>query len=826
MSSFAPIRETRKLPVAALILEDDPLWARIIADALGRLVDEVHHADTLSEGVRLWHETKPAAIFVDVGLGSDNGLDFVELVRSEDSTIPLLLITGDDTQEVAVRAINLGVTRFVPKPVLADQLIEIVDEVLARHRRELDHTIQEHYFQALLEFNADMILVLNGDGEIRYATPSVHTRFGSSRVYGVCAREFVTVEDRPAWEETWAESLSSPGRVVDATLRICTTDGWERWLGLRLRNLLTNPDVAGVIVNARDLTDERTTQERLKAVEARLEGELATSKSRYRTLFDLLPVGVTVTDDGGRIIDHNAAARELLELDGEEDATIVSRPITHPPAPRFDSHGSPVVPEELPAVRALRTGETVRNEVVGYRASAGRRRWLSVSAAPYELPHGKMGAIAVYPEVSDQIARQEEQSILLQRFNTTSAQLQLVNGWLREIAQYNDPLERIPALLNQLQDVSMIRDIAVYRYDAESRLIECIGGRGGKQWPSPLSMDRFPEDALSHRQLLVPLSRLDEELRHAITAVSTHQDLSRILVVPIRSPAGLDGLFVCESGDGYGRAVRDLAGALAGTLGLMMQKHRDAREREHTYELQRYNEQFRMRLERLVAMGSLASAIGHEINQPLQSIKILADSTLYWRESGQDPDPEAMAENIRRISERATWAARIVRSMKVVFSNPSEVESSRVDVAQVTQRALETVEDARAAVNADIHVEVYPQASHVQFSEIHLKQVLVNLLKNSFRVMGVSGVADPTVAIRTRFIDGHTCLEVEDNGPGVPLEVQDRIFDPFYSTADRTENMGLGLYVVHTLLRAFNFSIRVENGQWGGARFVIEAANG
>jgi C4-dicarboxylate-specific signal transduction histidine kinase len=429
--------------------------------------------------------------------------------------------------------------------------------------------------------------------------------------------------------------------------------------------------------------------------------------------------------------------------------------------------------------------------------------------------------IAVYPEITDQIVRQEEQATLLRRGNSTSVQLQVVNSWLREIAQYNDPLERIPELLNRLHDVSMFRELALYGYDSQLQQFGLLGARGStKLWPAEVSGERFPEGILDHRQVLVPVHRLDADLRTSIEQATDNQ-MSRFLVVPIRSQSGLDGLLVCDSAGGYGRPVRDLAGALAGTIALMMQKHRDSRERERTNELQRYNEKFRMRVERLVAMGSLASAIGHEINQPLQSIKVLADSALYWNESEQIPDPEAMADSIRRISDRAEWAARIVRSMKVVFSNPDDVESNQVDIADVAQRAVESVEQVRASARITVNVEVDPQAAHVRFSDMHLKQVLVNLLKNSFRVLGSTEIVDPTVTIRTRSANGRTRIEVEDNGPGIPSELQDRIFDPFYSTTDRSENMGLGLYVVHTLLKAFNFSIRVEDVS-GGARFVIE----
>ncbi|MEX2444063.1 MAG: PAS domain S-box protein [Alkalispirochaeta sp.] len=430
MTPAVPLTAERKLPLAALVLEDDPLWASTLSVILSRVVDEVHHADNLKDGVRLWKEIEPAVIFVDVGLGSENGLDFVELVRSEDSRIPLLLVTGDNTQEVAVRAINLAVTRFVPKPATAEQLVDIVEDVLARHRRALDHRIQEQYFQALVELNADMILALSGDGEIRYATPSVHKQLGVAGALGYNVEQFVVSDDQTLWRLAWDEAIAHPGRVVDVTLRIVATDSRVRWLGLRLRNLLNSPDVSGMVVNARDVTEERDTQERLKAAEKRLQNELVTSEARYRALFDLLPVWVTVADDTGKIVDHNAAAREVLELGGDGDTNDSRCLIDMPLSPRIDPWGGSLSPEALPAVRALRTGQTILNEVIGFRDSRGRRRWLSVSAAPYELSHGGTGVVAVYPEVSEQIARQEEQWILLNRFNSTSTQLQLVNSWL------------------------------------------------------------------------------------------------------------------------------------------------------------------------------------------------------------------------------------------------------------------------------------------------------------------------------------------------------------------------------------------------------------
>jgi len=239
--------------------------------------------------------------------------------------------------------------------------------------------------------------------------------------------------------------------------------------------------------------------------------------------------------------------------------------------------------------------------------------------------------------------------------------------------------------------------------------------------------------------------------------------------------------------------------------------------------MKRRNDQFRTQADRLMALGSLTSAIGHEINQPLQSIKIIADSTLYWVDTNKEPpDLTMLTESLGRISERADWAARVVRSMKMVFQDPGKIIPTELQLHQVFQGTREALNDLIIASQINLIIYVSPDALNFIFGEIQLRQVLVNLVKNAVRILNEQLIENPKIILRSRLVNGLRRIEVEDNGPGIEDCLKEKVFDPFYSTALKTDNMGLGLYVAHTLCKAFSTRIEIVDGELGGALFILE----
>ena len=97
-----------------------------------------------------------------------------------------------------------------------------------------------------------------------------------------------------------------------------------------------------------------------------------------------------------------------------------------------------------------------------------------------------------------------------------------------------------------------------------------------------------------------------------------------------------------------------------------------------------------------------------------------------------------------------------------------------------------------------------------------MQEVIVNLVQNALDAMGGKG----TLTLRTYKDDGHVTTEVSDTGKGIPEEIREKIFDPFYST--RHEGVGLGLSIVHRIVREHGGSIKVESQVGKGTTFKLQ----
>jgi C4-dicarboxylate-specific signal transduction histidine kinase len=103
---------------------------------------------------------------------------------------------------------------------------------------------------------------------------------------------------------------------------------------------------------------------------------------------------------------------------------------------------------------------------------------------------------------------------------------------------------------------------------------------------------------------------------------------------------------------------------------------------------------------------------------------------------------------------------------------------------------------------------------------VQLEQVLVNLIRNALDA--VSDVKRPVIKIAVRASDAAVSISIADNGPGVPPEVIDRIFDPFVTTKPVGKGLGLGLSITYGIVQDFRGRIHASNRPQGGAEIVIE----
>jgi len=218
---------------------------------------------------------------------------------------------------------------------------------------------------------------------------------------------------------------------------------------------------------------------------------------------------------------------------------------------------------------------------------------------------------------------------------------------------------------------------------------------------------------------------------------------------------------------------------------------------------------------KLSALGQMSAGISHELNQPLMAIQQFADNGAALVEKGRF---RAVRENLSRISQLASRAARIISNLRAFARNESE-PMGKVDLIHVINTAVELTE---ARLKRDtVALDWQPPATPVYAlgGEVRLGQVFVNLINNAADAM--TGQADGRITITVE-TGPRLTVRVRDTGPGIADP--DRIFEPFYSTKEvgGEDGMGLGLSISYGLVQSFGGNIQGANAGGGGAEFTVE----
>jgi signal transduction histidine kinase len=215
---------------------------------------------------------------------------------------------------------------------------------------------------------------------------------------------------------------------------------------------------------------------------------------------------------------------------------------------------------------------------------------------------------------------------------------------------------------------------------------------------------------------------------------------------------------------------------------------------------------------RHAALGELAAEIAHEINNPLFAILGLVELVR------SDTEPGTKAHERLSLVERTGLEIKeLVRTLLAFVREPTD-EVRPVLLQQVVAETLELVRHTSASKDVAVVERVAEIPIRVRGNANQLKQVLLNLLTNARHVLADGGTVTVVLSTET----GWATLRVSDTGPGVPAELRERIFEPFFSTkGDR--GSGLGLAVSQTIARLHGGRLRLdEPAPQEGAAFVLE----
>jgi len=239
-------------------------------------------------------------------------------------------------------------------------------------------------------------------------------------------------------------------------------------------------------------------------------------------------------------------------------------------------------------------------------------------------------------------------------------------------------------------------------------------------------------------------------------------------------------------------------------------------------QVEQLEERERLR-DRLASLGEMAAGIAHELKNPLAGIEVMAG--LLRRQVSESADAQSLLADI--ISEAKLANAIVVHMLEFVRPIRLQVEHTRL--AYVLHQAATLAETKVPRGNIAMTVDLPPDLPEIDGDQYQLCQVFTNLLTNAFEAMGGTGTIAISAAVGAR--DGVppgngqaaasrsvVVVDVSDTGPGVPAEMTDRIFNPFFTT--KPEGTGLGLAIVRKIVDAHDGRIDVSSSETG-TRFRI-----
>ncbi|WP_169053463.1 sensor histidine kinase [Alteraurantiacibacter aquimixticola] len=217
---------------------------------------------------------------------------------------------------------------------------------------------------------------------------------------------------------------------------------------------------------------------------------------------------------------------------------------------------------------------------------------------------------------------------------------------------------------------------------------------------------------------------------------------------------------------------------------------------------------------RMGAMGLLASAIAHEVNQPLTALRNYVETVAHMAESGAPIDREKLHEAMKACSEEAERAGQIIFRLRQ-FLTRGDAEMDRCSLSRLVSNALALAQADGDARLVNTVVKLSPEADAVLVDGVQIEQVLFNLLRNAFQAMKHEGEA--VIRVISKPDRAMTEVAIEDSGPGMDGEKQQLLFRPFNSA--KPEGMGVGLSICRAIVEAHGGKLWIETSSLGGAGF-------
>lgn len=347
-------------PITLFIIEDEEAHFGLMKRTILKSMPEVtvHHFEDAGASLDHLHKLHPDIIITDYLMPGMTGLEFLEILEREEKDVPVIMITGQGDENIAVQAMKLGAWDYIVKSADFFTLLPSVIEKVVREAR-LKESLRESQkrFQDLAERTSDWIWETDPEAKIIYSNPVIEDIIGyhPDEVLGTNFYELFPEQDKEIQKSMVLETMEARERVVSIEHRLLHKDGHEVIVETNAVPFFSkNGELIGYRGVHRDISARK-----------RAEQAIRESEEKFRRIFEESPIGIELYDSQDKLIDANPAS---LEIFGVTDISEIKG---------LNLFANPNLPEDAKAM--LVKGETVKYEAAYDFEEVKRRNYYKTS---------------------------------------------------------------------------------------------------------------------------------------------------------------------------------------------------------------------------------------------------------------------------------------------------------------------------------------------------------------------------------------------------------------------------------------------------------------
>jgi histidine kinase len=225
---------------------------------------------------------------------------------------------------------------------------------------------------------------------------------------------------------------------------------------------------------------------------------------------------------------------------------------------------------------------------------------------------------------------------------------------------------------------------------------------------------------------------------------------------------------------------------------------------------------------KMKTLGEMSAGMAHELNQPLNAIKIGSEFLNLMSEKGEYAS-DKMHRVVSEISVQVDRAAEIINTLRA-FGRKSDMSRERLDLNKPVKNVLSIIGQQLKLENISIRLDLGQNLPFIQAHSNRLEQVLFNLVTNARDAINMQeegGRGERSITIQTFARNGRVSVSVCDTGAGMPDSVRNKIFEPFFTTKETGKGMGLGLAISYGIVKDYQGEINVSSEEGTGTTFTL-----